>query len=34
MVRLLAAQSRIDDIIEQELGHVATLSKQLAAAGN
>ncbi len=34
MVRLPASQSRIDDIIEQEIGHVATLSKQLASLRN
>jgi rubrerythrin len=34
MVRLAAGLARIDDIIEQELGHVATLSKQLAAVGD
>jgi rubrerythrin len=33
MVRLAAGLARIDEIIEQEMGHVATLSKQLAAVG-
>jgi len=34
MVRMAAGQVRIDEIIEQEMGHIAALSKQLAAVGN
>jgi rubrerythrin len=34
MVRLAAGLARIDEIIEQEIGHIAALSKQLAASGN
>jgi len=34
MVWLPAGRERIDDIIEQEMGHIAALSKQLADVGN
>jgi rubrerythrin len=34
MVRMAAGQVRIDEIIEQEMGHIATLSRQLATVGN
>ena len=34
MVQLPAGQARIDDVIEQEMGHIALLSRQLATVGN